>query len=172
MAKTHEVSIVFTNLESRTGGVCKKLEEESQKMFDLLLTNAKKSRSWTRLPRRRCLHGRYGPDRSIKNDIETWMPSEMQERHILALCSSIPGTTFEPVKTSGKTSSATPSTTQRSPPRVLILLECNQNADGSMEKIEREVNTIKLACNVMRKISPYNRKHSRSLYIAAVSMPL
>ncbi len=120
--------------------VCKNSEEESQKMFDLLLTNAKEVLEKLGLAYRvvAVCTGDMGQGQVYKNDIETWMPSRngYGETHSCSMFYEFQARrlNLRYKDPEGKTRFAyTLNNTAIASPRVLIpLLECYQNADGSI----------------------------------------
>lgn len=120
--------------------VCKNTEEESQKMFDLLLANAKEVLEKLGLAYRvvAVCTGDMGQGQVYKNDIETWMPSRngYGETHSCSMFFDFQARrlNLRYKDEKGKTHFAyTLNNTAIASPRVLIpLLECYQNADGSI----------------------------------------
>ncbi|MFA7278215.1 MAG: serine--tRNA ligase [Candidatus Gracilibacteria bacterium] len=128
----------FTKVEQVV--VCKNDLEESQKMFDLLLTNAKEILEKLGLAYRvvAVCTGDMGQGQVYKNDIETWMPSRngYGETHSCSMFFDFQARrlNLRYRDEQGKTKLAyTLNNTCIASPRVLIpLLECYQNADGSI----------------------------------------
>ncbi len=120
--------------------VCKNSEEESQKMFDLLLTNAKEVLEKLGLAYRvvAVCTGDMGQGQVYKNDIETWMPSRngYGETHSCSMFFDFQARrlNLRYKDATGKNQFCyTLNNTAIASPRVLIpLLECYQNADGSI----------------------------------------
>ncbi len=120
--------------------VCENSEEESQKMFDLLLTNAKEILEMLGLAYRvvAVCSGDMGQGQIYKNDIETWMPSRngYGETHSCSMFYDFQSRrlNLRYKDKDGKSRFAyTLNNTAVASPRVLIpLLECYQNADGSI----------------------------------------
>lgn len=120
--------------------VCKNSEEESQKMFDLLLTNAKEVLEKLGLAYRvvAVCTGDMGQGQVYKNDIETWMPSRngYGETHSCSMFFDFQARrlNLRYKDAQGKNQFCyTLNNTAIASPRVLIpLLECYQNADGSI----------------------------------------
>ena len=128
----------FTKIEQVV--VCKNSEEESQKMFDLILTNAKEILEKLGLAYRvvAVCTGDMGQGQVYKNDIETWMPSRngYGETHSCSMFYEFQARrlNLRYKDAQGKTQFAyTLNNTCIASPRVLIpLMECYQNADGSI----------------------------------------
>lgn len=120
--------------------VCKNSEEESQKMFDLLLNNAKEVLEKLGLAYRvvAVCTGDMGQGQVYKNDIETWMPSRngYGETHSCSMFYEFQARrlNLKYKDVEGKTRFChTLNNTAIASPRVLIpLLECYQNKDGSI----------------------------------------
>ena len=120
--------------------VCRNSEEESQKMFDLLLTNAKEVLEKLGLAYRvvAVCTGDMGQGQVYKNDIETWMPSRngYGETHSCSMFFDFQARrlNLRYKDAQGKNQFCyTLNNTAIASPRVLIpLLECYQNADGSI----------------------------------------
>lgn len=120
--------------------VCKNSAEESQKMFDLLLNNAKEVLEKLGLAYRvvAVCTGDMGQGQVYKNDIETWMPSRngYGETHSCSMFYEFQARrlNLKYKDGGGKTHFChTLNNTAIASPRVLIpLLECYQNKDGSI----------------------------------------
>ncbi len=120
--------------------VCKNSEEESQKMFDLLLNNAKEVLEKLGLAYRvvAVCTGDMGQGQVYKNDIETWMPSRngYGETHSCSMFFDFQARrlNLRYKDAQGKNHFCyTLNNTAIASPRVLIpLLECYQNQDGSI----------------------------------------
>lgn len=120
--------------------ICKNSEEESQKMFDLLLANAKEVLEKLGLAYRvvAVCTGDMGQGQVYKNDIETWMPSRngYGETHSCSMFFDFQARrlNLRYKDAQGKNQFCyTLNNTAIASPRVLIpLLECYQNADGSI----------------------------------------
>lgn len=120
--------------------VCKNDEAESQKMFDLLLNNAKEILEMLGLAYRvvAVCTGDMGQGQVYKNDIETWMPSRngYGETHSCSMFYEFQARrlNLRYKDAAGKTKFCyTLNNTAIASPRVLIpLLECYQNKDGSI----------------------------------------
>lgn len=128
----------FTKVEQVV--VCENSEEASQKMFDLLLANAKEILEKLCLPYRivAVCTGDMGQGQVYKNDIETWMPSRNAygETHSCSMFYDFQARrlNLKYKDSKGKTHYChTLNNTCIASPRILIpLLECYQNADGSI----------------------------------------
>lgn len=120
--------------------VCRADEEESQRMFDLILGNAKDVLEALGLAYRvvAVCSGDMGQGQVYKNDIETWMPSRngYGETHSCSMFYEFQARrlNLRYKDNEGKTRFChTLNNTCIASPRVLIpLLECYQNADGSI----------------------------------------
>lgn len=120
--------------------ICKNDEAESQKMFDLLLNNAKEILEMLGLAYRvvAVCTGDMGQGQVYKNDIETWMPSRngYGETHSCSMFYEFQARrlNLRYKDAAGKTKFCyTLNNTAIASPRVLIpLIECYQNADGSI----------------------------------------
>jgi seryl-tRNA synthetase len=128
----------FTKVEQVI--VCENSEEISQKMFDILLANAKEILEKLGLAYRvvAVCTGDMGQGQVYKNDIETWMPSRNAygETHSCSMFHEFQARrlNLKYKDAQGKTRYChTLNNTCIASPRVLIpLLECYQNADGSI----------------------------------------